>query len=229
MIPKKIHDLRPEKLRLILLMDCRFNHNNKLIGKKMMEYGENNKLLAKEQYGSRKCKSAIEHALNKRLVLDIIRQNKIPAIYCANDAKSCYDRILLMVAYLSMRKYGIPAPAAKCSIEGIMKMEHHIRTVYGISKATYGGEKWIVEDGEYPHGNGQGNGNGPALWASISSPLLSIMREQDYGISFESPIIKEVMTLSAFGFVDDMDYVQTARHDDSEDDVFRKTQMGMKL
>ena len=62
MIPKKVYDLRPEKLRLILLMDCRFNHNNKLIGKKMMEYGEKNKLLAKEQYGSRKCKSAIEHA-----------------------------------------------------------------------------------------------------------------------------------------------------------------------
>lgn len=28
MIPKKIADLRPEKLRLILLMDARFNHNN---------------------------------------------------------------------------------------------------------------------------------------------------------------------------------------------------------
>jgi hypothetical protein len=26
MIPKKITDLRPEKLRLILLMDARFNH-----------------------------------------------------------------------------------------------------------------------------------------------------------------------------------------------------------
>jgi hypothetical protein len=34
MIPKKVADLRPEKLRLILLMDARFNHNNKLIGKK---------------------------------------------------------------------------------------------------------------------------------------------------------------------------------------------------
>ena len=34
MIPKKVADLRPEKLRLILLMDARFNHNNKLIEKK---------------------------------------------------------------------------------------------------------------------------------------------------------------------------------------------------
>ena len=34
-IPKKtIGECRPEKLRLILLFDARFNHNNKLIGKK---------------------------------------------------------------------------------------------------------------------------------------------------------------------------------------------------
>ena len=46
MIPIKAYDLRPEKLRLILLMDCRFNHNNKLIGKKMMEFGEKKGLLA---------------------------------------------------------------------------------------------------------------------------------------------------------------------------------------
>jgi hypothetical protein len=54
MIPKKVADLRPAKLRLILLLDARFNHNNKLIGKKMMEYGEKRKMLAPEQFGSRK-------------------------------------------------------------------------------------------------------------------------------------------------------------------------------
>jgi hypothetical protein len=46
MIPKKLSDLRPEKLCLILLMDVRFNHNNKLIGKKMLEYGEKRGKLA---------------------------------------------------------------------------------------------------------------------------------------------------------------------------------------
>ena len=71
-------------------------------------------------------------------MLNIIRLNKIPSIYCANDAKSCYDRILPMVAYLSMRKFGIPAPAAETSIKTIMEMEHPVRTVYGISKKTYG-------------------------------------------------------------------------------------------
>ena len=40
MIPKRANEWRPSKLRLILLMEARFNHNNKLIGKKIMEYGE---------------------------------------------------------------------------------------------------------------------------------------------------------------------------------------------
>ena len=67
-----------------------------------MEFGERHNLLAKEQYGSQKGKSAVQHALNKRLVLDNIRLNTTPAIYCANDAKSCYDRIIFMVAYLTL-------------------------------------------------------------------------------------------------------------------------------
>ena len=52
MIPKKVHDLRPEKLRLILLMDCRFNHNNKLIGEKMMEFGGKKVSLPKSNMGA---------------------------------------------------------------------------------------------------------------------------------------------------------------------------------
>ena len=227
MIPKKLSDLRPEKLRLVLLMDCRFNHNNKLIGKRMMEFGEKHNLLAKEQYGSRKRKSAIQHALNKQLVLDTIRHKKIPAVYCANDAKSCYDRIIFMVAYLTMRRMNIPEQAAKCAITGLIEIKHHIRTVFGDSEEYYGGEKWLQE--EIPHGNGQGNGNGPALWAAISSPLLLILREQGYGIKFLSPIGNEEIVMAAFRFVDDMDYIQTADANEDVEATLTKAQKGMDL
>ena len=107
-------------------------------------------------------------------------------------------------------------------------MKHYVRTVYGISKTYYGGEKWTLE-GNKPHGNGQGNGNGLALRAGISSPLLNILRELDYGIRFSSPISNEELRLSAFGFVDDMDFVQTARDGDSNLDVFQKTKKGVRL
>jgi len=209
MIPKKTDDLRPEKLRLILLMDARFNHNNKLIGKKMLEYGETKNKLAEEQYGSRKNKSSSQHATNKRLILDHIRQYRKKTVYCANDARSCYDRILFIVSYLTLRIFGVPKEAARCSVDTICKMRHHIRTIFGDSSDYYGGETWRENGGYYPHGNGQGNGNGPSLWSCISSPMLNILREEGFGIDFDSPISHDKVQLSAIGFVDDMDYIQT--------------------
>jgi hypothetical protein len=206
MIPKKVADLRPEKLRLILLMDARFNHNNKLIGKKMMEYGESHGLLAPEQFGSRKSKSAMEHATNKRVVMDIIRQSGTNGIYIANDAKSCYDRILLIVAYLTMRRFGVPSLVAKSTISTILHMKHFVRTRYGDSTDYYGGDKWNI----LPHGCGQGNGYGPALWACISSPLLNLLRKNGYGTRFQSPISSGDLHIAAFAFVDDVDIIQTS-------------------
>ena len=83
--------------------------------------------------------------------------------------------------------------------------------------------------GIYCHmGNGKGNGSGPALWAAISSPLLLILPELGYGIKFQSATTGAIMNISVFGFVDDMDYVQTALPGENEDDVFKKAQMGMK-
>ena len=43
-------------------MDVHFNHANKLIGIKILEYGEQHGLLSNEQFGSRRNKSASEHA-----------------------------------------------------------------------------------------------------------------------------------------------------------------------
>lgn len=231
MIPKKTSDMRPEKLRLILLMDARFNHNNKLIGKKILEYGEKYKMLAEEQYGSRKNKSSIQHAFNKRCILDHIRQFRKKAIYCANDARSCYDRILLIVAYLTLRVHGISRDAAQCSVDTICRMKHHIRTVYGDSNIFYGGDTWLDNNGLYPHGNGQGNGNGPSLWSCISSPLLHILKEQGFGIAFDSPISKETLDLSAIGYVDDMDYIQTEprNHPMDSERLFQYTQDGLHM
>lgn len=108
-------------------------------------------MLAPEQFGSRKCKSAIEHATNKRLVMDILRQSKTDAVYVVNDAKSRYDRILLLVAYLTMRQFGVPALVAKSTISTILNMKHRVRTSYGDSKVYYGGDKWRIK----PHDCGQ--------------------------------------------------------------------------
>ena len=67
---------------------------------------EKAKLLAKEQYGSRKRKAAIHHALNKRLTFDILRQQRKKAGVCSCDLKSCYDCIVHFFTSLAMRHAG---------------------------------------------------------------------------------------------------------------------------
>ena len=205
MIPKKKNEWRPDKLRIILLMEARFNHNNKLIGRKMMQHGERSGFLAREQFGSRPAKSAIAHALNKRLTIDIARQSKVPAVYITNDAKACYDRILLMVAYLTMRHMGIPSLAAKSSITTLVEMPRKIKTVYGESELSYGTK---LETDEVLHGIGQGNGYGPIIWAGISSPLLKILRSRGYGVHISSPITKEEIKMAGYSYVDDTDQIE---------------------
>ena len=114
MLEKKKGDFRVNRLRTILLFEADFNQNNKLLVKEMMSHAESHKCLAPEQYGSRKRFTAIEHALNKRLTFDILRQQRLPAAWCANDAKSCYDRIVHSVASICMRRCGVqqePVPS----------------------------------------------------------------------------------------------------------------------
>jgi hypothetical protein len=111
-----------------------------------------------------------------------------------------------MVAYLTMRHFGIPTLAAQSTISTIMNMKHYVRTKYGDSKEYYGGDKWQRK----PHGCRQGNGYGPALWACcISSPLLLILRQEGFGTILYQPIDNKKIHLSAFALVDDTDIIQT--------------------
>jgi hypothetical protein len=82
MLLKQLNNFHVNKLRAILLFEADFNHNNKRLGRALMNHAEMNNWLAPEQYGSRKQVSAIDHCLNKRLSFDIIRQLKHPAALC---------------------------------------------------------------------------------------------------------------------------------------------------
>ena len=126
MILKKKEDLRRAKLRLITLIHGLFNHNNKWVGKCMMEFGEKECKLAKEQYGSRKKKSAGQHALNKRLILDFLQLQKLLAILTAKDARSCYDCIIIMVSYITMVVFGIARETAQCLFSCLLLMLYQI-------------------------------------------------------------------------------------------------------
>jgi len=124
-----------------------------------MYKAEHSQLLAEEQYGSRKFKSAIYQCLNKCLLYDVIRFKQQPVTLCSNDAKGCYDRITLLAAALCLCHLGCPQLAVNSMIMTIHEMRHHIQTTFGDSNFFASRQTWQA----LIAGISQGNGAGPHI------------------------------------------------------------------
>ena len=203
MIKKKANVDLVTKLRTIVLTEADFNFNNKKLGRESIQHAENHNLIAKEQYGSRRGKRAIDHALNKRLFYDIIRQTRKPGSLCSNDAKSCYDRVLHSITMLAFRRLGFPIPPVECMLRCIQQMKHHIRTTFGDSKTFLSSQQTAIPF----QGILQGNGAAPTIWVLISTPLLDMLRSANNGAHTLSPISNEADHIVGFAFVDDTDLI----------------------
>lgn len=204
MIQKKAKVDLVSKLRTITLTEADFNFNNKFLGKTTISHAEKHKLLAKEQYGSRKGKNSIEHAIHKRLTFDIMRQTRINGALCSNDAKSCYDRIIHSLASLAYRRLGVPNPPVESMFKSIQCMKHHIRTTFGDSAFSMSSEGTLIPF----QGVLQGNGASPATWVILSTPLLNMLRKAGNGGFFIEPISKNISHIVGYSFVDDTDLLQ---------------------
>lgn len=189
------------KLRTIVLMQAECNFANKILGRLAMIHAEAFNLIPEEQYGSRNGKSAIDHALHKRLWYDILRQSRQPGIMISNDAKSCYDRVIHSVAALAYKRIGIPDPPVHAMLLTIQNMKHHIRTSYGDSVFYMDSTGVLV-----PYqGILQGNGASPTTWVLVSAPLLNMLKSAGDGTFLQSPISGEKYHVVGFAFVDDTD------------------------
>ena len=93
------------------------------------------------------------------------------------DLAGCYDRIIHTAAALAMLNVGISHQRVKTMFNAIQKMIHRIRTVYGDSTMTYGGEDMGNWE-NYPQGVLQGNASGPAIWSAISSVIFKILHKR---------------------------------------------------
>jgi Reverse transcriptase (RNA-dependent DNA polymerase) len=210
---KKPEEFRISKMRTILLYDAAFNQNNKWIGRASMRHAERlqtegtspvRQAMAPEQFGSRKKHQSIDQCLNKRLTFDLSRQLHQPMALCANDAKSCYDRIVHSVASLCMQRIGCPQPVVHTMFETLQNLRHHVRTRYGDSQTSYN-----AADAEIPiQGLGQGNGAGPTIWALISTPVLNLLRTHGFGIKIISCISGDFLHFVGYCFVDDTDLIE---------------------
>ena len=195
--------------------------NNGRIGREAMNMALDNNLIAPEQY-SRPHRRAIDHALNRRLMFDYFTFKKRPFGMTSCDLANCYDRVIHNAISLALQRVGISQANIQHMCASLQGMLHVIRTAFGDSKESYGGEDW----GEYLlpcMGIFQGNKAGPQIWAIISSTIFGALREHNFGVKFCTSISKLTFRLCGFAYVDDSDLIADGETADSTHHKMQET------
>jgi hypothetical protein len=198
---------------MIVLFPADCNYAFKHAGRKMMQYADQAKALAPEQYGSRKRHKAMDLALNKALMYAILCQLKRPGAVCSNNAKSCCDLIGHTQASLVMQQMGVLKAMVDCIFTMLQEAIHQVCTGYGDSSLSYVKQRWLTP----LHGIGQGNGAGPLIWAR-------------FWTFFCNPLIKCVFfCFAGFAVIDDTDLLQTLHHNSTAQQVTNKLQRSLDI
>ena len=166
-------------------------------------------LLHSSQFGSRPGSHALGAVFLKLLSYEICRFTRTPFASFDNDAKSCYDRIVISMAMLLCQRLGMPLPPCLMVALCLSHARYYIKTKFGISEAYY-----YTSCDEFPtHGPGQGSRMGPVLWLIISCLFFTAMFDLCKGASFANPQHTVSLRRTGDGFVDDVTNVCNFGHE----------------
>ena len=210
MIMKKHMCFDIKNQRTLGILDTEFNQSNKRIGRDGMNHALIQKKIAKEQFAI-KNSAAPEQIVSKRAVLDHSQYMRNIVLLTSADLEACYDRIIHTAAALALLRVGISHKRIKTMFQSIQLMIHRIRTLFGDSDITWGGEdlKDLGNWENYPQGVLQGNAAGPTIWSLLSSIIFEILHKRGFAVEFCTSISKELFCLVGFAYVDDSDLIQT--------------------
>ena len=172
-----------DKLRVIHLFEADLNAWTGIIfGRHMMRKAKLAQTLGDEQGGSRKGRSATDIYVMKFLSFQMTDITKTPLAVMDNDAKACYDRIVMDLACLRCKHIGISHDACTLFKSFLHQAQYHISTSLGVSEQNYS-----ARDDWHLHGPGQGNQSSPAIWAVISTMIINTMRKHSQGTTYSDP------------------------------------------
>ncbi len=183
MLLKKDGDYRLHRLRTICSFDAEFNMNNGRVGKAALDALIASGDFSEEQY-SRPCRGSLDHVVNRILSFNHFIYHRQPFGLCLCDLAGNYDRIVHSAASLALQRVGIPLPWVHGMFDTIQRLVKRVRTAYGNSEETYGGDTTPDQFIAPPQGVYQGNRNGPPVWSVISSTVFSILRKEGFGVKF---------------------------------------------
>jgi len=104
-----------------------------------VQHGTPEKIACK-QYGSQNHRVAGTQCLNKQLFYDYIQAMHILAALCSNDAKSCYDWIVLLIAALCLCHLGAPVQVVISMTSMLTQLCHHVQSAFKNSAISQGQE-----------------------------------------------------------------------------------------
>ena len=202
------------KLRVIHLIESDFNLLTGILwGRRLMASGESAGEFGEEQGGSRKDRRAQEILLFKHMVYSVVRLTKTNCASFDNDAKSCYDRIVMLFASLCSQRLGLDPKACELFLRVLNKAKYHVKTKLGVSTDYYN----TTSDATI-HGPGQGGRSSPCIWTIISCMLMKCMRDKSEGATFWDPKHEIEVNRMCSGFVDDITHLVNSFSKSLKDD-----------
>jgi hypothetical protein len=187
------------KLRVIHLIESDFNLLiGILFGRRMMQAGEELNAFGDDQDGCRAGRKATDTLLGKLLRYSICRLTLTDYATFDNDAKSCFDRIVMLPVSLIAQRLGMHPKACELFIKTLRSVRYHVKTKMGISDGFY----TTTEDATI-HGPGQGGRGSPAVWVAECCLAMECMTERSKGMSLSDPFNEIETNKIMSGFVDD--------------------------
>lgn len=190
------------KLRRIFILPSDLNLTlGILVGRRLVYRAETLDTLHKDMWGTRPGRSAIDAVCVKELLYSLARLTNTPLATFDNDAKSCYDRIVMTVALLIGRRQGLPSKTAAWIAKLNKELNKFIQTGYGLSDSFWGND-----DGSnaYQYGSLQGKTDSGAWWLLLACFLAERMDADAKGAYYCSPDGEIEFILKVLGFVDDV-------------------------
>ncbi len=212
------------KLRVIHLIESDFNLMVGIANRRMMWEAEEQGSLGTEQKGSRKGEEAILIVVEKQAKFSISRMARTNIASLDNDAKSCFDRIVMLVASLCAQKHGMSARFCELFLSTLDQVKYHVKTSLGVSEASY-----KTMEGQTVHGPGQGGRGSPSIWVTISCLIMECLQEKSNGFTAADTDGKEASQTFSSGFVDDVtlwigNMLRTLEGNDSASTILEETQ-----
>jgi hypothetical protein len=158
MIYKEPGNYNLDKLRVIHLFEADFNLMVGILFGRRAMYHARDKALLHDGQGGRLGSECMDVTITKVLHITMSHLTKTPLGLFESDAEACFDRIVMLMAFLSFKSLGAPTNALQMWEQTLYHVRHELRTGFGESENhyDYSAEHPIIGPGQGSRGGCSG-------------------------------------------------------------------------